>query len=80
MQCSTLIRTFNSTKEADRELGYTNTNISRCARGLTSTYKGYIWKYDTEYKPDIILEKVVELKPVKSRTSIMTDEISSPNC
>ena len=71
----TLVRTFNSTKEADRELGYTNTNISRCARGLTAAYRGYIWKYDTDYKPDVILEKVIELKPVKSRVVVMTDEI-----
>lgn len=69
------IRTFNSTKEVEREFGYGNTNISKCARGQVKQSNGYIWKYDTEYKPDVVLEKVIEIKPIKPRTVIMTDEV-----
>ena len=69
------IRTFNSAKEVERELGYASSLISRCARHVTTQSNGYIWKYDTDYKPDVVLEKVIELKPVKSRVVVMTDEV-----
>ncbi len=44
----TFIREWSSTMEIERQLQFGHGAISRCCRGETKTYKGYIWKYKTE--------------------------------
>lgn len=39
-----LIRAYYSTHEAGRH-GYCQASVSKCARGKSKSYKGYIWKY-----------------------------------
>lgn len=41
-----LLKIWEGMREAACELGYKNhTGISKCCRGLSKTYKSYIWKY-----------------------------------
>lgn len=40
-----LIKTYESTTEAERQTGIKCRGIQNCARGETKTYKGYVWKY-----------------------------------
>ena len=40
-----LIREWESTREIERQLGYSHFRISDCCLGKRKTYKGYIWKY-----------------------------------
>ena len=39
------IREWESTREIERQLGYSHFRISDCCLGKRKTYKGYIWKY-----------------------------------
>ena len=39
------VETWQSTCEAERQLGLANGSISRAARGVYKTYKGFVWKY-----------------------------------
>lgn len=39
------IKEWSSTMEIQRCLGYANTFIGRCCRGLCDTAYGYVWKY-----------------------------------
>ena len=41
----TVIRTFSSAAEAQRQTGYTSQNILRCCRGERESYCGYKWQY-----------------------------------
>lgn len=41
-----LIKIWPSTMEIQRELGYFNSNISRCCYGKRKTSNGYIWSYN----------------------------------
>ena len=43
-----LIQVWISTMEVQRQLGYSQGNISKCCQGKLKTYKGFIWKYTTE--------------------------------
>ena len=43
-----LIKTFPSSKEAERQTGVLQGNISRCCRGKIKKSGGYIWKYHEE--------------------------------
>lgn len=36
---------YSSTMEIQRQLGYKNSNISRCCNGIQKTAYGYTWKY-----------------------------------
>lgn len=40
-----LIKTYESTAEAERQTGIKCRGIQNCARGERKTYKGYVWKY-----------------------------------
>ena len=40
-----LIKTWASTMEVERKLGFSNSGVSRVARGKRKTMYGYIWKY-----------------------------------
>ena len=40
-----LVKTWASTMEVERELGFSNSGVSRVARGKRKTMYGYIWKY-----------------------------------
>ena len=42
------IAEFPSASEAERQLGYSQANISRCCRGKIKSAYGYIWKYKEE--------------------------------
>lgn len=39
------IRSFPSTKEIERQLGFANNNIGACCNGKRKTAYGFIWKY-----------------------------------
>ena len=39
------IKEWSSATDIHRELGYSNTNIARCCRGVSKTSHGYIWRY-----------------------------------
>jgi hypothetical protein len=39
------IKEFPSTMEVERQLGYSNGNISQCCLGKRKTAYGYVWKY-----------------------------------
>lgn len=41
----TLIKTFQSTMEIQRQLGFANTHISECCLGKQKTAYNYVWKY-----------------------------------
>lgn len=41
------IKTWESATDIERELGYNHSNISACCNGRMKTYKGYIWKYES---------------------------------
>lgn len=41
------IKEWSSTREIQRKLGYDNSNISRCCRGICKQAYGYTWKYKT---------------------------------
>jgi hypothetical protein len=41
----TIIRTFDSIKEVERELGYDNSNIAKACKGKQKTAYGYTWQY-----------------------------------
>jgi hypothetical protein len=41
-----LIRTYFGATEAGRENKLSQGNISNCCRGLTNSYRGYVWSYD----------------------------------
>lgn len=43
------IREWISAKEAGNELGYDNSNITKCCKGKKNYYKGYKWSYSREY-------------------------------
>ena len=40
-----IIKEFHSGREAQRQLGINQSNISKCCRGLVSQAGGYFWKY-----------------------------------
>ena len=44
----TLIKTWNSLHEIERELGLQATNICKCCKGKIKSLGGYIWKYAKE--------------------------------
>ncbi len=39
------IKTWNSTREAEREMGAEHSKISKCCNGKQKTTKGYIWEW-----------------------------------
>lgn len=41
-----LITIWESSMDIQRELGYSNGNISACCNGQRKTYKGYVWKHN----------------------------------
>ena len=41
----TLIREWESARDAQNELGIHESNINKCCNGIIQTYKGYVWKY-----------------------------------
>lgn len=41
-----LIKTWLSSSEASKQLGYQGSAISECCSGKRKTYKGYIWKFE----------------------------------
>lgn len=41
----TILNTWNSMMDIERNLGIRSGNISLCCRGIKPTAKGYIWKY-----------------------------------
>lgn len=41
----TLIKEWKSTKEIERELGFSNQGVSACCRGIRKSFNGFIWKY-----------------------------------
>lgn len=43
-----IIKRYSSGMQAQRETGFSNGWIGDCLRGRKKTYKGYIWKYDTD--------------------------------
>ena len=43
-----LIKTWDSLKEIESELGFYCSNIVKCCQGKINTYKGYIWRYNDE--------------------------------
>ena len=43
-----LIREYSSISEAVRLNGFSDTGISKCARGLQKNSKGYVWKFSNE--------------------------------
>lgn len=57
----TIINVFNSIREAERQTGISNGNISRCCRGEFGTAGGYAWKYITMQELQAINEKCKEL-------------------
>lgn len=42
------IKTWNSVREIQRELGFHTDKIFKCLRGKRKTYKNYQWKYFEE--------------------------------
>lgn len=42
------IKTWNSVREIQRELGFHTDKIFKCLKGKRKTYKNYIWKYCKE--------------------------------
>lgn len=40
-----LIKTYPSTRFAERNYGFDSSSISRCCRGIYKKHKGFIWKY-----------------------------------
>lgn len=42
------IKEWKSTREVERQLGFSNGNISRCCNGKRETHKGYIWRFKEE--------------------------------
>ena len=69
------VKTFNSSREASREIGVNSTNIAACARGNYTQSGGYKWSYTTELKPIDKPSINTTFKPVKSRVVVMTDEV-----
>ena len=59
-----LIRSFNSVREAAKELSLSETCISRCCRHERKTYKDFIWEYDFKNTPieSYVAKRVVEIK------------------
>jgi len=45
-----LVKVWKSTMEVERQLGFSNGNISAAARGKFKTAYGYVWKYIKEEK------------------------------
>ena len=44
----TFIKEWKSIKDAQRNLGFNHSNISKCCRGKYACAYGYIWKYKKE--------------------------------
>lgn len=44
------VKEWQSTKEVERQLGFSHGNISNCCHGKHKTAYGYIWKYKDEDK------------------------------
>jgi hypothetical protein len=44
------IKTFDSARDAARELGISYKVISKCCNGQSKTYKGFIWKFAQQGK------------------------------
>lgn len=40
-----VVGSYASTREAERINSFSHCGIGTCARGITSEYKGYVWKY-----------------------------------
>lgn len=59
------LKTYNSLKEAAKELNISSSSISHCARGNKRfpTYAGFIWKYEK-------LKKVTPVKPRKRQIKV----------
>lgn len=41
----TFVKEWKSTKEIERELGFSNQGVSACCRGIRKSFNGFIWKY-----------------------------------
>ena len=41
-----IINRFNSIKEAERNLGISNSHISECCKGKRKTANGFVWRYE----------------------------------
>lgn len=52
-----LIKTFDSAREASKELGIGYRCISQCCLGQRKTYKGFLWKFATN-KSQTTIERV----------------------
>lgn len=50
----TILNLFASTREAERLTGVSQTNISKCCRGITSSASGYWWCYVQDYDNFVI--------------------------
>lgn len=42
------VRKWLGVTEASKELGISREGITNCCKGITRTYKGYVWKYEQE--------------------------------
>ena len=40
-----VIRKWDSARDAMNELGYFESNICKCCKGLIRSYKGFVWRY-----------------------------------
>lgn len=58
-----LIKKWNCTRDIERELGFSNKNISSCCNGKRKTAYGYKWGYEEDYEQ--IPFKVFDLKIYK---------------
>lgn len=48
LQCDiygNIIKLWDSSRDAQNELGFYESNINKCCNGHIQTYKGYVWKY-----------------------------------
>lgn len=55
---SEFIRRWNSTREAERDLGFNQSNITKCCKGKLKTAYGYIWMYAVINGVEIDVDKI----------------------
>ena len=69
-----LIKSFNSAREAARELAFSEASISKCCRHERKTYKKFIWEYD--FKNNSI-ESYVAKRVVEIKNNVVVNEYKS---
>lgn len=70
------IKTWNSTVDVERELGFFGSGITKVCRGTNLTYKGYKWRYKKDFDLDTVNEQHIYTNKDGEKFSLLRKEAS----